>query len=106
MALRLVYSTQLLAWTESELPPAVACPEGFILSVRDVSVTSEGGELINFYVAINDVATFIRGQFTIESVGQVFHWEGRVILTAGQVLTFESDGPTDGVISGYQLVVE
>lgn len=98
-----VYSARLLGWAAEESPPAYVCPAGLITVVRDADVYSAGGSLINFQLAINTIAKFWAGQFTEESLAQFAQWRGRQIVLPGEALVFSSDGPTDGVISGYQL---
>jgi hypothetical protein len=72
--------------------------------VRDADVWSGGGAMVNFQLAVNAVAKFWAGQFTIESLAQVAQWRGRQVLNAGEYLVFSSDGALDGLISGYLLV--
>ena len=72
--------------------------------IRDIDVWSGGGELTNWQVAINAVAKFAAGQFTIEAIAQVGQWRGRQVMNAGEDLVFSADGPTDGLISGYLLL--
>lgn len=60
--------------------------------------------MVNFQLAVNAVAKFWAGQFTIESLAQVAQWRGRQVLNAGEYLVFSSDGALDGLISGYLLV--
>lgn len=71
--------------------------------VRDVDVVSGGGEMINWVWGINGICKIGGGQFTIEALNQFQQWRGRQVLSAGEILYFESDGPTDGSISGYLL---
>lgn len=97
------YSTRLLGWSASMIPPPYEVPTGYIIVVRDIDVWSGGGAMINWQVYVNDFAKFAAGQFTVESVAQTAQWRGRQILNAGEFLVFESDGPTDGLISGYLL---
>lgn len=101
-----IYSTRLLAWAASESPPALTIPGGFVAVVRDIDVYSAGGAIINWVAGINTICKFAAGQFTIEALAQVAQWRGRQILNAGEVLYFESDGPTDGAISGYLLTID
>lgn len=72
--------------------------------MRDADVYSGGGAMINFQLAINDVAKFWAGQFTVESLPQVAQWRGRQILNAGEFLVFSADGALDGAVSGYLLL--
>lgn len=104
MAIRPVYSIRLLAWAASMLPPPFVCPTGYVVVVRDIDVWSGGGSIINAQAEINGVAKFWAGQFTVESIAQVLQWRGRQVLQAGEELVFQSDGVTDGLISGYQLL--
>lgn len=98
-----VYSTRFLAWASEEEPPSYTVPDGQIAVVRDLDVWSGGGAMINWELAVNTVAKFAAGQFTVESVAQVAQWRGRQVLYAGESLVFSSDGPTDGMVSGYLL---
>lgn len=87
----------------TETPEAYVVPVGYVAIVRDADIWSGGGELTNWQLAIATVAHFAAGQFTIESVAQTAQWRGRVVLNAGEALTFSADGPTDGVVGGYLL---
>lgn len=98
------YSTRILGWAATETPPPYVVPTGYRAIVRDVDVWSGGGAMINFQLAVNSVAKFWAGQFTVESIAQVAQWRGRQVLNAGDELVFSSDGPLDGLISGYLLV--
>lgn len=98
-----VYSHRFMAWAASELPPAYTVPPGQVAIVRDLDVWSGGGAMINWTLAIDEIAKLAGGQFTVISVQQVATWRGRQVLNAGDVLTFQSDGPTDGAVSGYLL---
>jgi len=102
---RPVYSTRFLAWAAETTPPAYTVPTGYLAIVRDVSVTTAGGSITNFRAAINDVAGYAAGAFTDEALPQQFHWEGRVVAEPGELLTFAGDSATDGVISGYLLLL-
>lgn len=97
------YSTRFLGWSSSELPTPYEVPTGYLIVVRDIDVWSGGGAMINWEVYLNDFAKFAAGQFTVESIAQTAQWRGRQIAYAGQILAFQSDGPTDGLISGYLL---
>lgn len=97
------YSTRFLAWAASELPTPYHVPTGYLIVVRDIDVWSGGGAMINWQASIDGVAKFAAGQFTVESLAQTAEWRGRQIAYAGEILEFQSDGPTDGMISGYLL---
>jgi len=101
--LRTVYSTRFLAWEAEETPPGFTCPTGYVAVVRDADIYSGGGALTNFTLSINTLAHFWAGQFTIEALAQVAQWRGRQVLEPGELLVFASDGPTDGLVSGYLL---
>lgn len=103
MGLINVYSTRFIAWSTSTIPPAYKVPSGYIAIVRDIDVYSGGGQIINWVASVNLVAHFAAGQFTIEALAQTAQWRGRQVLEAGEDLVFASDGPTDGLISGYLL---
>jgi hypothetical protein len=79
-------------------------PDGYVAVVRDIDITAGGGEIINFQVAINDLAKFWVGQFTDESLPQWASWRGRQVLQPGEILAATSDGSTDGLASGYLLL--
>lgn len=85
-------------------PPVYAVPEGYIAIVRDVDVNSGGGAMINWVWGINEICKVGGGQFTIEALNQFNTWRGRAVVQAGEQIYFESDGPTDGQISGYLLL--
>jgi hypothetical protein len=97
------YSTRLLAWSSSESPAPYIVPTGYLVVVRDLDVWSGGGAIINWQLAINAVAKFAAGSFTIEALAQTAQWRGRQIVYAGEALVFSSDGSTDGLVSGYLL---
>lgn len=98
-----VYSTRLLAWAADESPAPFEVPSGYVCIVRDLDVWSGGGAMINWQLAVNDVAKFAAGQFTIESLAQTAQWRGRQVVNAGEFLVFSSDGALDGLCSGYLL---
>jgi len=98
-----VYSTRFLAWAASEIPPVYVVPSGYVAIVRDLDVYSFGGEMTNWKFGINGVCWFAAGQFTIEALAQTGQWRGRQVVQAGEEILFESDGPTDGIASGYLL---
>ena len=100
-----VYSTRFLAWAADESPPAYTVPDGYVAVVRDLDVWSGGGAMINWQLAVNEIAKFAAGQFTIESLAQTAQWRGRQVLNAGEFLVFSSDGALDGMISGYLLTL-
>lgn len=104
MASRPVYSTRFIAWSATGTPPAYTVPVGYVAVVRDLDVTSGGGSIINWQLQIAGGAKFAVGQFTVESIAQLASWRGRVVLNAGDVLAFASDGATDGVCGGYLLL--
>lgn len=98
-----VYSTRLLAWAADETPAPFEVPTGYTCVVRDADVWSGGGAMINFQLAVNTIAKFWATQFTVESIAQSAQWRGRQVLNAGEFLVASSDGPTDGMVSGYLL---
>lgn len=100
-----VYSIRFMAWAATELGPSFTCPPGYVCVVRDADIYSGGGAMINWDISINGLAHFAAGQFTIEALAQTAQWRGRQVFNAGEILTFASDGPTDGMISGYQLLL-
>jgi hypothetical protein len=105
VAIRPIYSTRLLAWAADSTPPPYLVPTGYVAVVRDIDVWSGGGAMINWQVAVNTIAKFAAGQFTIESIAQTAQWRGRQVLNAGEFLVFSADGVVDGMISGYLLAV-
>lgn len=100
-----VYSTRLLAWAASETPPGFTVPTGYVCVVRDADIYSAGGALTNFVLSVNTIAHFFAGAFTIEATAQVAQWRGRQVVNPGEILVFASDGPTDGLVSGYLLAL-
>jgi hypothetical protein len=98
-----VYSTRFLAWAASEFVPVYVVPSGYVAVVRDADVYSFGGAMTNFKLGVNGIANFWAGQFTIIAEAQVAQWRGRQVLMPGEELLFESDEPTDGLVSGYLL---
>lgn len=100
------YSHRFLAWAASETPPSFVVPTGYVAIVRDLDVWSGGGAMINWQLAVNGIAKFAAGQFTVESLAQVATWRGRQVINAGEQLVFQSDGPTDGLVSGYLLTAD
>lgn len=103
-AIRPVYSTRLLAWAADETPLPFQCPAGYTCVVRDADVWSGGGAMIDYQLGIDTIAKFWAGQFTVESIAQVAQWRGRVVMNPGEFLVFSSDGPLDGIVSGYLLL--
>lgn len=102
-SIRPVYSTRFTAWAASELPPAFTVPVGYVAVIRDLDVWSGGGAMINWEMGVNGVCKLAAGQFTVISVAQVATWRGRQVVEPGEEIFFQSDGPTDGAISGYLL---
>lgn len=100
-----VYSTRFMGWAAETIPPLFEVPTGYVAVVRDIDVLSHGGALINWVVSINGVADFAAGQFTILALNQTGEWRGRQVMNPGDQLVFQSDGPTDGLISGYLLTL-
>lgn len=98
-----IYSSRFLGWSASMIPPPYTVPTGFVAVVRDLDVYSGGGAMINWELYVDSFAKFAAGQFTVESIAQVAQWRGRQVLYPGQILVFQSDGPTDGLVSGYLL---
>jgi hypothetical protein len=84
-------------------PPAYTVPPGYVVVVRDLDVWSGGGSIINWTFGVNGVCKIAGGAFTVISEQQVATWRGRQIVNAGEEIFFESDGATDGAISGYLL---
>lgn len=105
MAVRPVYSTRFLAWAAETIPPGYIVPDGYVAIVRDVDVVSGGGAMINWLWGINGVCKIGGGQFTIEALNQFQQWRGRQVVQAGELIYMEGDGPTDGEISGYLLLL-
>jgi hypothetical protein len=99
----LVYSHRFMAWAAQTFPTPYVVPSGYVAVVRDIDIWSGGGAIIQWTVAINTIARFVGGAFTVTSVQQVAQWRGRQILNAGEELTFAATGALDGAISGYLL---
>lgn len=100
-----VYSTRFMAWAAEEFPPTFEVPDGYVAIVRDVDVVSGGGAMINWVWGLNGIAKIGGGQFTIEALNQFQTWRGRQLANAGEFIYAQSDGPTDGAISGYLLTL-
>lgn len=100
-----VYSTRFLAWAADESPAPYTVPSGYVAVVRDADIYSGGGSIINWQLAVNAVAKFAAGQFTVLSIAQVATWRGRQVVEPGEDLVFSSDGSTDGMVSGYLLAL-
>lgn len=103
--MRPVYSTRFLAWEADETPGDYIVPAGYLAIVRDLDVWSGGGAMINWQLSIAGLCKFAAGQFTIESVAQTGQWRGRQVVLPGEALVFGSDGSTDGICSGYLLLL-
>lgn len=97
------YSQRFMAWAASELPAPYTVGPGYVAVIRDIDVVSGGGAIINWVAGINGVCKLAVGQFTIEALNQELQWRGRQVVYPGEEIYFESDGPTDGAISGYLL---
>lgn len=104
MPSRDLYSSRLLAWQADTSPLAFEVPTGYVAIVRDLDVYSGGGIITDWKLSVNGVATFAAGEFTIESLPQTAQWRGRQVLNAGELLVFQSDNSTDGLVSGYLLL--
>jgi hypothetical protein len=81
-------------------------PNGYIAIVRDVSVTSasEAGESVAFGVYAGPDGTeaqFATGEVTGNT--QAFHWEGRVVVLAGEDIQVSSTDEVSYIVSGYLL---
>lgn len=72
--------------------------------VRCVDCSSGGGAVINWVWGINGVAKIGGGQFDIEAINQFQQWRGHQLVNSGETIYVESDGPTDGAVSGYLLL--
>jgi hypothetical protein len=100
-----VYSTRFLAWAADESPPPYEVPTGYVAIVRDIDIYSGGGAMINWQVAVNGIAKFAAGQFTILALAQTAQWRGRQVVRAGEFLVVSADGAIDGMVSGYLLTL-
>lgn len=100
-----VYSTRFIGWASTTSPPPYTVPNGYAAIVRDIDVSSGGGAIINWEASVNGIARFAGGQFTIEALNQFAQWHGRQVLEPGEILELLSDGPTDGMVSGYLLTL-
>lgn len=92
-----------MGWASETFPDAYTVPVGYVAVVRDADIYSGGGAMTNFEMYVDEFAKFWAGQFTIESIPQAAQWRGRQVLYPGQILVFQSDEPTDGLVSGYLL---
>lgn len=97
------YTHRFLSWAASELPPAYTVPAGYLAIVRDLDVWSGGGAMIDWQLSVDGIAKFAAGQFTVESIAQTAQWRGRQAVLPGETIQFQSDGPTDGLCTGYLL---
>lgn len=100
-----IYSTRFLAFAASMEPPPYEVPTDHVAIIRDLDVWSGGGAMINWQLAINEVAKFAAGQFTVESIAQTAMWRGRQVAQPGEFIFFQADGPVDGLCSGYLLTL-
>jgi hypothetical protein len=85
-------------------PPGYTVPANFIVVVRDVDVYSGGGSIIDWEWGVATANKIGGGQFTVLSVPQFQTWRGRQVVLAGETIYFQSNGATDGAMSGYLLV--
>ena len=85
------------------IPPAYVVPVGFVAIVRDLDVWSGGGAMIDWEMTLFGSTHIAAGQFTVESLPQTAQWRGRQVVMPGEIIAFQSTGPTDGAICGYLL---
>ena len=79
-------------------------PAGHVFVVRDISAACDVASSIYVYCGDGGPANanLIYGPAT--PVGAILHWEGRVVLNAGQTITVEQDGGQfTAIVSGYLL---
>lgn len=97
------YSTQFVAGNVAGVV-SYPVPQGSVVVVRDISIASQSDCSARFYVA--GVAMFLRVELPTQIGGAPwsYHWSGRLVLRAGQVLEASpAVGNFDCVISGYLL---
>lgn len=100
-----IYSTQLAAGTQAAGTTTVVytVPAGATVVVRDISVGAQSAPA-NF-VAINVAGVAEIAAFDAITQYLTAHWEGRVVLNAGQEINVDAiTGTWTYIISGYVLV--
>ena len=98
-----VYSHRFICFAAETDPPPYEVPEGYLAVIRDISLGFGGGAITDYSVRINGVANFFVGQFTVISIPQAAHWEGRVVAYAGEIIVASAANEIDGAVSGYLL---
>jgi len=102
-----LYSTRfLIERAGAGAGPKYFVPNGYIAIVRDVSATSATGTTdvvaLGVYAGPDGTeAQFATGE--VASNSQAFHWEGRVVVLAGEDIQVSSTDEISYIISGYLL---
>jgi hypothetical protein len=107
MALRPVYSVQIMALAPALPHNFVTVPDGVRIIVRDidaVELTGGGAGACQFVgPATNVIWAFQRGATLNTAVGQ---WRGRQVFNPGESFDFQAvSGTWDVQISGYELTL-
>ena len=98
-----IYSTRFALITSSSAGPTTlyTVPTGFKAIVRDVSGLASAAPA-GLAVGVNAAESFFSG-LSLSNL-ESFHWEGRVVLNAGDTLAlFVLAGTVQLVVSGYLL---
>jgi len=107
VALRAVYSVQLMALAPALPVNTVVVPDGSRLILRDVDATEQSGATD----AVAYVANAASGvlwwlETTHQPIGTSFQWRGRQVFNPGESIVFHVLSGTWGIqMSGYQLTL-
>jgi hypothetical protein len=102
-----LYSTRfLLERSGAGAGPKYVVPNGYIAIVRDISATSATGTTDTVALGVYAGAAGLEAQFATGEVfsnTQAFHWEGRVVVYAGEDIQVSSTDLVSYTVSGYLL---
>jgi len=82
--------------------PVLVVPAGDIFVIRDLEM-SVGATLGTELFLLVDLAVVVGFQTGVTTERTWYHWDGRIVVNAGQGLSVGSDGVADWVLSGYVL---
>lgn len=103
------YSAPLLTSAGSSPAPRYTVPLGYVAVVRDISgvVLASMAAAVQFNSSLDGVTTaaffYVADTFTL---GQMFHWEGRVVIPPGGFVEANPStvfGAVQFAVSGYLL---